>query len=108
MLARFNLDFIHNLLDVWHFLSQLACFRLLRSGLYAALQNEGSVFGRIVNALIVEMLVGFQRRLVVVLDRAIEIRIYRLRLAFCARGTYADFVRYGVVRSRLLGEGLGL
>ena len=97
------LDLVDYFLDVRHALGEHHGFFLLRRRLHAALQHQRSILRVVRNALVVEILIRLERRLVVVLDRAIEVGINRLELALRAHGTDADLVRNGIVRGCLFG-----
>src|SRR5215469_11898864 len=72
MLARLNFDFIYDLLDIRNLLRERLSFFLLGGRLDAARQHERSVLGRIVDTLIVEVFIGFQRCLEIVFDGTVK------------------------------------
>jgi len=73
VLFRIYFDFIHHLFNVLNAFGKLLSFSLLSYRLYGSLQNQRSVLGRAVDALIVEARVLFQRSLEVIFDRAVAI-----------------------------------
>src|ERR1700722_8891233 len=107
VLARLDLELIHDLLHIGDMLRKRFSFFPLGCGLHCALQDQRSVFRRTLDALIVQVFVRFDGSFEVILYRAVEIGCNRPGLTDIRR-THANFVGNRVVRGSLLGQGFCL